>query len=241
MIVNVDAKYLDWLSAVYLSNDQVGKEEIWKGSDLHTDNQKQFNLSSRLIAKVFLFRIIFGGTAYSFSLDPEFADNNFSVDEWEEVINKFYLKYKGVQAWHNELISKASKGIIIKIPTGRSWEYRMERDHRGELKLPIPKIKNYPVQGLEADLMMLARIPLYQRVKKLCDVLIVNTVHDSLMFDVHEDYVEKIINIIKEVFRSVPEFFEYYFKVPFDLPFRGEISVGNTWGDLKFVDTTHTF
>ena len=57
MLVNVDAKYLDWLAATYLSQDSVAIEEIWSGFDLHTDNQKAFGLPSRLIAKVFLFRI----------------------------------------------------------------------------------------------------------------------------------------------------------------------------------------
>lgn len=56
-LINVDAKHLDWTTAVYLSQDEVGIREIKEGFDLHTDNQKVFGLPSRLIAKIFLFRI----------------------------------------------------------------------------------------------------------------------------------------------------------------------------------------
>ena len=57
MLFNVDAKHLDWTTAIFLSQDEVGMKEIWEGFDLHTDNQKVFGLPSRLIAKKFLFRI----------------------------------------------------------------------------------------------------------------------------------------------------------------------------------------
>ena len=61
-IVNVDAKSLEWCTYLYLSQDKVGLDE-WHGvindagkNDIHRANQTAFNLPSRLIAKVFLFR-----------------------------------------------------------------------------------------------------------------------------------------------------------------------------------------
>ena len=62
MIVNADAKSLEWISYLFISQDKVGIEE-WlafcdnpKLNDIHTKNQKDLNLPSRLIAKIFLFR-----------------------------------------------------------------------------------------------------------------------------------------------------------------------------------------
>ena len=62
MIVNVDAKSLEWCTYLFLSQDKVGIEE-WHGVindpskyDIHRANQEAFKLPSRLIAKVFLFR-----------------------------------------------------------------------------------------------------------------------------------------------------------------------------------------
>ena len=61
-IVNADAKSLEWISFLFLSQDKNGIAE-WlefvdnpKLNDIHTKNQRDLNLISRLIAKVFLFR-----------------------------------------------------------------------------------------------------------------------------------------------------------------------------------------
>ena len=58
-IVNADAKSLEWISYLFISQDKVGIEE-WlafcdnpKLNDIHTKNQKDLNLVSRLIAKIF--------------------------------------------------------------------------------------------------------------------------------------------------------------------------------------------
>lgn len=145
MLVNVDASHLDWTCAVYLAQDAVGLEEIRRGFDLHTDNQRAFDLPSRLLAKRFLFRIIFGGTAFSFYKDPDFAEAKYSLKKWEEVIEKFYRKYKGIHAWHQRLIKEATTTKYLSIPTGRKWHFEMVRNYKGELEWPITQIKNYPV------------------------------------------------------------------------------------------------
>lgn len=62
MIINIDVKSLEWTTYLFLSQDKVGIEEWIKvledptNNDIHTANQLAFNLISRLISKVFLFR-----------------------------------------------------------------------------------------------------------------------------------------------------------------------------------------
>ena len=71
-IVNADAKSLEWITYLFLSQDPVGCKE-WlefnenpKLNDIHTRNQNDLNLVSRLIAKIFLFRCIYRGPALSY-------------------------------------------------------------------------------------------------------------------------------------------------------------------------------
>jgi DNA polymerase I-like protein with 3'-5' exonuclease and polymerase domains len=144
-LVNVDAKHLDWTTAVFLSQDAVGIQEIKDGFDLHTDNQRVFGLPSRLIAKIFLFRIIFGGTAFSFYKDPDFDEAKYSLAQWEGVIEKFYAKYKGIYEWHQRIVKEATTKKKLSIPTGRSWRFEMVKNYKGELEWPITQIKNYIV------------------------------------------------------------------------------------------------
>lgn len=60
MLIEADARALEWLGAVYLSKDKTGYDEIISGVDQHTLNQKAFNLPTgpegRLVAKKFVFR-----------------------------------------------------------------------------------------------------------------------------------------------------------------------------------------
>ena len=237
MLLNVDAKHLDWTTAVFLSQDEVAMKEIRDGFDLHTDNQRVFGLPSRLIAKVFLFRLIFGGSAGGFAHDPDFSECGFSVKQWEGVIEKFYHKYKGIHKWHESQIATAIKEGKLTIQTGRTWRYAPSRDWKGELKQPITMIKNYPVQGLEADLMSLARVSLYNRIKRHGDkrILIINSVHDSILLDVPDDAVDWVSSCIASVFRDVPTNFKRLFGVDFNLPFRGELLKGTDWLNMEEV------
>lgn len=234
-LINVDAKHLDWTAAVWLSQDKTGIEEIRNGFDLHTDNQRAFGLPSRLIAKVFLFRIIFGGTAFSFAKDNDFAECKLSVEQWETVIGKFYKKYDGIHLWHNKLVKEATTTGSLSIPTGRSWKFELVKDYKGDSKWPITNIKNYPVQGLEADLMSITRVSLYNRIKHDKDILLINTVHDSLLLDCPKSKADFVIETIRGVFKDVPANFRKLFGVEFNLPYRGEISIGDDWLNMETV------
>ena len=94
-IVSADARSLEIYCTAYLSQDEVLLKELADGADIHSLNQTAFNLPSRLIAKVLVFRIIYGGSAFSFANDPDFRDTSTSEKYWQSVIDKFYAKYKG--------------------------------------------------------------------------------------------------------------------------------------------------
>ena len=88
MILNADAKALEWVCATYLSQDATAIQEIKNEIDQHSDNQKRFALPSRLIAKTFVFRLIYGGSAYSYAMDNNFKDIG-NEDYWQKVIDQF--------------------------------------------------------------------------------------------------------------------------------------------------------
>ena len=89
MLLNADAKALEWVCAAYLSQDKKAIQEIHGEIDQHTDNQTRFGLPSRLIAKTFVFRLIYGGSAYSYANDPNFKEIGNEA-YWQHVIDEFY-------------------------------------------------------------------------------------------------------------------------------------------------------
>jgi DNA polymerase I len=232
MLIEADAKALEWLGAVYLSKDKTGYDEIRQGIDQHSDNQARFRLPSRLVAKTFVFRLIYGGTAYAYANDPEFTHVSKSDKYWQDIIDQFYGKYQGLHRWHSGLMREVIRTGQLVMPTGRVYKY--ERNERNEW--PRTTILNYPVQGLGADLMAIARCSLFKRIKKLdilCDFI--STVHDSIILDTPEDNVPRVLQVINDVWRDLPKNFEVLFKVPFDLPCRVECKVGPDWGSTKEI------
>lgn len=228
------------MCAVYLSQDRVGYDEILNNVDQHSANQKEFNLPSRLISKKFQFRLIYGGTAYAYANDADFESVGGDVEFWQAVIDKFYAKYKGIHAWHGFLMEEAMLTGKVVIPTGRVFTYQPERKGPFKLEWPRTTILNYPVQGFGADLMVLARILCLRRMRRLNEalrqkILIVCTVHDSIVFDCPDEIVPYLCSEIFKAWDEIPAEFERWFHRKFDLPCKVEIQAGKDWHNMEEV------
>lgn len=225
-----------------MSQDQVGIKEIIDGVDLHDVNQKLFGLKERRIAKIFLFRLIYGGSCWSYAKDPDFNFLSKDPDWWQNVINQIYAKYTGLLQWHTTLVLEVMEMGEYISPTGRHYNYVPYRNSRGESKWPRTKILNYPVQGLSADLMMLARLSAWKRLRPYGDkVLFCNTVHDSIDLDVEDKAVDvnEIAEILKQVFRDVPLNFDRIFGSKsvskFNVPLACSVSIGPNLLSMKKI------
>lgn len=233
MIINVDAKALEWVCVTYLSQDQVAIDEILNKIDQHTSNQERFGLPSRLIAKTFVFRLIYGGQAYSYAHDPDFISVSSSEKFWQKVIDEFYNKYQGIANWHASLMACATSTGQIIMPTGRIYKFKSEQ-RRGDLVWPRTKILNYPVQGLGADLMCLCRVSFKKRWTNAgIEGKLISTIHDSIVVDVPFKEVERTCKLFHSVFEDIPLNFQRVFGEKFNLPTRCDISVGPNKKDLK--------
>ena len=148
MLVNADVKSLEVVVAAELSKDKVLSQEIIDGVDIHEINRDRFQLGvgkqGRLIAKIFKFRLIFGGSAYSYAHDSDFMGVSASEKYWQRVIDEYYDKYRGIRLWHNKLLETAMKERRLEIPSGRFFPIEPEVRYNG-LKWPETIIKNYPV------------------------------------------------------------------------------------------------
>jgi len=237
MLLQADAKALEWVCATYLSQDQTALKEIWDGTDQHSDNQLRFGLPSRIIAKTFVFRLIYGGSAYSYAHDVNFTGVSTSESFWQNVIDEFYSKYEGLAYWHKEVVATAMRDRQLIMPTGRIYKYEPEVKY-GKVKWPRTKILNYPVQGLGADLMAIARVSLSNRLKDKDGVKLINTVHDSIILDFDSKVWDNnsIVSLVNKCFTDVPTNFKKLFGVNFNLPMRVECQVGPNWGNMEIVN-----
>jgi len=231
MLVKIDAAQLEWRTAVWLSGDKVGINEILSKADIHEANRTTFSLPTRLVAKTYLFRTIFRGSGYSFSRDPAFTHVSADPDYWDDINVKFYSKYHGLDQWHKKLSQEVAAGRPIYGPTGRYWKIPMLPDG----KLPWTTFTNYPVQGTGADIMKVARISLWNRLRSQhLRTLLVSTVHDDLKLDVPNEELDFVIKTAHQVFEDLPKNFKKLFGIDLPIPFPGEVSVGK---DLLNMET----
>lgn len=244
MLVNCDVKGLEVVVAAELSQDPVLCREVHDKVDYHEVNRDRFKLGGerfvvgeteaaakarkqgRLIAKIFKFRLIYGGSAYSYAHDSDFMGVSSSEKFWQGVIDEYYDKYKGIRKWHDWLITYAKQHKRLDIPSGRFFPILPDFTKRGE-PWPITVIKNYPVQGFGADLVMLARLQAAKlmRSSKLEGVL-VSTIHDSIIADCPAREVEIIGRMLNQAVEDIPLLCKKTFGYDFKLPMTAEVQFG---------------
>lgn len=233
MLIQCDASQLEWRTALELSKDWVGINEILSGEDTHAKNQAAFGLPSRLIAKIFLFRTIFRGSGWSFANDPDFMHVSTSPNFWDDMNEKFYLKYDSLDKTHHRWKDIVMSGKPIVGPLGREWHIPIHRDFRGELKIPWTTLSNYPIQGTGADIMMLVRLSAHKRMQKAgIKADLISTVHDSIVWDTTEEFLLPIKKICDDVFADLPKNIERLFGYKWETPMACESKYGPNMKDM---------
>lgn len=245
MILKVDAAQLEWRVKVFLAQDEVGMAEIWDMEagkfDLHTDNEKKFKLPSRVIAKNFVYQMIFQdafgpdglkGAAGGFAAKADFqhvftGTKKQKIDGWLKVCEEFFEKYPGIRQHSVDLIAGATTDGFLIVPSGRFYPFSPEPKWDGSLDWPRTKILNYPIQGFSADLVQVARLTLWDQ-WDTSKGLLINTVHDDVEADVDND-PDNVYNTcirMEEAFKTIPQNFEKKYGTEINVPMSGEVKYG---------------
>lgn len=257
MLIKADAAQLEWRVKVFLAQDPLAVKEIedleWKpkSEDLHSDNKNAFRLPNRTVAKNFLYRMIFidafgprgfSTPAYAYANDPDFMHVSSSTKFWEGVVERFFVKYPGIYNHGvNSIRSVTETGLIVS-PSGRFYEFKQYKRPNGEWDWPRTNILNYPVQGLAADFMVIARRLAWVliRSKEWFDperILFMSTVHDDIELDVDNDpfLVYNISIELEKCFTGIAQEFEKQFGVVVNVPQAGEVKFGLTLNEKDMV------
>lgn len=235
-LLQCDASQLEWRTAVELSRDETGIREILEGQDTHSLNQVAFSLPSRLIAKIYLFRTIFRGSGYAFANDNDFMHVSSSPKFWDGVNEKFYKKYNGLDHQHYVWKDLVLEGKPIVGPLGREWLIPITPKPGREFKIPWTLLSNYPVQGTGADVMTIARISAFNRIKALgIPCKFVSTVHDSIVVDCPTEYLQQVADIFYQVFDDLIKNIWKLFKYDWVVPLACECKYGPNMKDVTKI------
>ena len=212
-ILEIDFAQLEFRTAVYLSQDKQGMEDIKNNIDVHQYTADIIGVS-RQDAKAHTFKPLYGGVT--------------GTEDEKRYYTKFLEKYKDIKKWHENLQSEAIRYKRVKLPTGREYAFPYaERTPWGGSTYGT-QIKNYPVQGITtADIVPLACINIYKLMKEQ-DVksLLVNTVHDSIVADVYPGEEDVMSKIFKQGTSNVIPSLKEYYKINFNVPLDTETKIG---------------
>jgi len=180
----------------------------------------------------------------------------------KQFVENYYNRYSGLRQWQEDNIETVKKsrvgtnmrtengypkgqGELVSI-TGRRYVF-METESpewmhkRGEYtSFNPPNIKNYPSQGFATgDIVPMVLGELYHVLtdnERLRDkALLINTIHDSVMLDVHESVLTEAAKTVKATLEHAPAYLEHHFAIHFDLPLRVEVEAGYNWGEMEEI------
>ena len=239
LILVIDLSQLEWRVAAWLSQDPIAMREIIDGVDCHLDNAIRFfgDAKYRQDAKIFTFRLLYGGSAYAFYMDPKMPD--FTKKRWHEICDAYCRKYAVLTAWQENNIRQVAmdKGWLYS-PTGRIYRIPKEehKKYPGTYVYKDTCIKNYPVQGTATgDIVPLAMHVMSKRIQlKPIDYMSTNwmgQVHDSMILDTIHQELLRTAKLGIQVFEDLPEIISKYWGVNFNLPMTGEATCGPNYGD----------
>ena len=222
-IMEVDFAQLEFRTAVFLAQDKQGMEDIKNGVDVHQFTADTIGVS-RQDAKSHTFKPLYGGMS--------------GTENEKRYYTAFKEKYRDIADWHVKLQDEAVSTKIVSLPTGREYAFpRAERMPWGGSSYST-QIKNYPVQGFAtADIVPLACINIQELViKNNLKSVLINTVHDSVVADVHPDEEDMMIKIMQTGSLQVVDSLQETYGINFNIPLDTEVKVGYNWLDLKLVE-----
>ena len=226
-ILEADFAQLEFRTAAYLSQDEIAIKEIRDGFDVHAYTASVITESgqktTRQEAKAHTFAPLYGATG--------FGRTNAEAKYYEQ----FTQKYKGVASWHSRLAKEALETNMITTPSGRQFSFPdVERRSNGSVSY-FTQIKNYPVQSFAtADVVPLVLMEIDKALDKY-NSCVVNTVHDSIVIDIHPHETEDVLNIIRNMNKTLNNLIDMTFKIDFNVPLLLEAKIGDNWLDTKDV------
>ena len=226
-IMEADFAQLEFRTAAFLAQDEKAMEEIATGFDVHyytaqviTDAGQK---TSRQDAKAHTFAPLFGATGYGRS-------------KAEAAYYKHFVeKYEGIAAWHKKLGDEALRFMKITNVSGRQYAFPDVRRRDNGMPSHFTMIKNYPVQGFATgDVVPVVLNRLHELLQPLHSC-VVNSVHDSMVVDVHPDEEREVLAIIDQLNTGINDLVEQTYNVTMNVPLLLEAKIGPNWLDTVDV------
>ncbi len=228
-LVDADYSQIELRVMAHLCGDENMIDAFSSGEDIHTSTAAQvFDMpvfmvtpEMRSAAKAVNFGIIYGIGAFSLS-----KDIGTSVAQAKKYIADYLAKYPKVNRFMEATVENAVRDGFVTTMLGRKRRIPELASSNKVLQAAGKRIAmNTPVQGTAADLIKIAMINVYNRLKtEKLDAKLILQVHDELILEASLNDAQRASEILKEEMQGV-----YDMRVPLAV----DVHTGNSWYDAK--------
>ncbi len=229
VLIDADYSQIELRVLAHIAKDKNMIEAFNSDFDIHSATAaKIFNVDKnevttemRSAAKAINFGLVYGMGEFSLSQDLK-----ISVKKAKEYIEDYLGSYPNVQKYMKDTVEFAKKNGYVTTMFGR-------RRDIPEIKASNYKTRSFgervalntPVQGSAADIIKLAMINVFNRLKdeKLSSKLILQ-VHDELIIESPKSEVDRVCIVLKEEMEKAAELL---------VPLKVDMKVGHSWFDTK--------
>ena len=229
VFIDADYSQIELRVLAHLSKDSVMIDSFKNDLDIHyktasevfgvpinevTDNQRRS-------AKAVNFGIVYGISDYGLS-----KDLNITRNEARQYIDGYLNTYPSIKSYMEEIVNKAKKdGFVTTILDRKRYIPEINSKNFNIRSFGERIALNTPIQGSAADIIKLAMIKVYERLKvEKVNAKLILQIHDELIVDCEESEKETVKKILKNSMENV-------YKL--DLPLKVDICEGRNWYESK--------
>ncbi len=238
LLVSFDYSQVELRVAALMSQDPYFLNSFNKGKDIHTAvAMKVFNVKEeettaemRRRAKIINFGILYG-------MGVNALKDNIGTDRKEAQIfyDNYFKQFPTIRNYLDEIKDFAKEKGYTTTLFGRKRYFPA-------IKSPVPFIRamaermatNAPIQGTAtADIIKLGMQKADQSLtenKLDKDASLLLQVHDELIYEVREEKLEKVVEVVKKAMEGVVS--KEFLKDKKTIPFRVSVTWGKSWGTL---------
>ena len=229
LLVDADYSQIELRVLADIANDQAMIDAFNKDTDIHTVTASQvFHMPEKLVtplmrsrAKAVNFGIVYGIGAFSLS-----KDIGVTRAEADRYIKDYLHLYAGVDRYMKEVVEQAKKDGYVKTLFARRRNLPELASSNGMLRAFGERVaRNMPIQGTAADIIKIAMIRVYHRLKdENMQAKLILQVHDELIVEAPEAEAQKAAQIVSEEMENACKM---------KVRLKSDANIGKTWYDAK--------
>lgn len=228
-ILAADYSQIELRLIAHLSDDPNLINAFLKHADIHKATAAEVlgisldevTPSLRSQAKATNFGLMYGMSAHGLA-----AQTGMAFKEAKAYIEKYFSKYQRVKEYMKSIVDNAKAcGYIQTLMGNKVYFDALNSDNAIARSGAERAAINAPMQGSAADIIKLAMIKIDKWITSLEDqnkIVMTMQVHDELVFEVRDDFIDEAKAKIQEIMESVTKL-----KVPLEVG----IGVASNWGD----------